>query len=64
MLASRQLLGAAQRRGLLQLGVRRSMATVSDAPLDKQVKQNIWEAGNFINVGSPTPASIESLLTQ
>jgi aconitate hydratase len=44
---SRQLLAATQRRAIAH-GIRR-MATVSDAPLDKKVKQNIHEEGNFIN---------------
>ena len=48
MLASRQFLGAAQRRAIAQLGVRR-MATVGDSPLDKKVKQNNLESNNFIN---------------
>jgi aconitate hydratase len=48
MLASRQLLGAASRRAATKMGVR-SMATVTDAPLSKKVKQNNWESGNFIN---------------
>lgn len=50
MLATRQLLGVARSRvlGSASLGVRR-MATVSDSPLDKKVRQNNWEEGNFIN---------------
>ncbi|KXX78256.1 Aconitate hydratase, mitochondrial [Madurella mycetomatis] len=50
MLASRQLLGVARSRALgsASLGLRR-MATVSDSPLDKKVRQNNWEEGNFIN---------------
>jgi aconitate hydratase len=50
MLASRQLLGVARSRavGSASLGLRR-MATVSDSPLDKKVRQNNWEEGNFIN---------------
>jgi aconitate hydratase len=50
MLATRQLLGVARGRalGAASLGVRR-MATVTDSPLDKKVKQNNWEEGNFIN---------------
>jgi aconitate hydratase len=35
-------------RAAAQMGVRR-MATVGDSPLDKQVRQNIHEKGNFIN---------------
>jgi aconitate hydratase len=45
---SRQLLRAAPQRALAQMGVRR-MATVGDSPLDKQVRQNNQEKGNFIN---------------
>ena len=45
---SRRFLGVAQRQGLAQLGIRR-MATVSDSPLDKKVRQNNQEEGNFIN---------------
>ncbi|EAQ92178.1 hypothetical protein CHGG_00413 [Chaetomium globosum CBS 148.51] len=50
MLASRQLLGVARSRavGSASLGLRR-MATVTDSPLDKKVRQNNWEEGNFIN---------------
>jgi aconitate hydratase len=49
MLSTRKLvLGLAQKRGLAQLGIRR-MATVSDSPLDKKVRQNNQEDGNFIN---------------
>ncbi|KAM3070124.1 Aconitate hydratase mitochondrial [Clarireedia jacksonii] len=48
MLASRQVLAAAQRRAIAGMGIRR-MATVGDAPLDRQVRQNIHEKGNFIN---------------
>ncbi|KAL2268123.1 hypothetical protein VTJ83DRAFT_2969 [Remersonia thermophila] len=50
MLASRQLLGVARSRalGCAGMGIRR-MATVSDSPLDKKVRQNNWEEGNFIN---------------
>jgi aconitate hydratase len=50
MLASRQLLGVARGRavGSASLGLRR-MATVADSPLDKKVRQNNWEEGNFIN---------------
>ncbi|KAL2024758.1 hypothetical protein VTK56DRAFT_5579 [Thermocarpiscus australiensis] len=50
MLASRQLLGVARSRALgsASLGLRR-MATVTDSPLDKKVRQNNWEEGNFIN---------------
>ncbi|VBB81369.1 Putative aconitate hydratase [Podospora comata] len=51
MMATRQLLGAARSRavGSASLGLRRTMATVSDSALDKKVKQNNWEEGNFIN---------------
>ncbi|OBT72542.1 hypothetical protein VF21_10493 [Pseudogymnoascus sp. 05NY08] len=49
MLASRQLLGAAQRRAVIQHGLRRTMATASDASLDQKVTQNIHEKNNFIN---------------
>ncbi|KFZ22657.1 hypothetical protein V502_02859 [Pseudogymnoascus sp. VKM F-4520 (FW-2644)] len=49
MLASRQLLGAAQRRAVIQHGMRRTMATASDASLDQKVTQNIHEKNNFIN---------------
>jgi aconitate hydratase len=45
---SRRFLGVARRQGLAQLGIRR-MATVSDSPLDKKVRQNNQEEGNFIN---------------
>ncbi|KAK4040999.1 aconitase family-domain-containing protein [Parachaetomium inaequale] len=50
MLASRQLLGVARSRavGSASLGLRR-MATVTDSPLDKKVRQNNWEENNFIN---------------
>ncbi|OIW26410.1 aconitate hydratase [Coniochaeta ligniaria NRRL 30616] len=51
MLATRQLLGQVARGralGAASMGVRR-MATVTDSPLDKKVKQNNWEEGNFIN---------------
>ncbi|OHE98545.1 aconitate hydratase [Colletotrichum orchidophilum] len=51
MLASRQLLGSLARSrtaASASLGMRR-MATVSDSPLDRKVKQNIHEEGNFIN---------------
>lgn len=49
MLASRQFLGVAQRRAaIVQHGVRR-MATVSDSPLDRKVRQNNQESNNFIN---------------
>lgn len=50
MLATRQLLGLARGRalGAASMGVRR-MATVTDSPLDRKVKQNNWEEGNFIN---------------
>ncbi|KAK0714345.1 aconitase family-domain-containing protein [Apiosordaria backusii] len=51
MMATRQLLGAARSRavGSASLGLRRTMATVTDSALDKKVKQNNWEEGNFIN---------------
>ncbi|KAK9783512.1 putative Aconitase family-domain-containing protein [Seiridium cardinale] len=50
MLATRQVLGNATRsRVMANLSLRRTMATVSDSPLDKKVKQNNWEEGNFIN---------------
>jgi aconitate hydratase len=49
MLASRQLFGAVQRRAIAQNGLRRTMATVSDSPLDRNVTQNIHEKNNFIN---------------
>ncbi|KAJ4388166.1 Aconitate hydratase mitochondrial [Gnomoniopsis smithogilvyi] len=50
MLASRQVLGrVARSRAVAGLPVRRTMATVSDSPLDRKVKQNNWEEGNFIN---------------
>ncbi|KFA66732.1 hypothetical protein S40285_08508 [Stachybotrys chlorohalonatus IBT 40285] len=51
MLASRQVLGnAARARGLVgaSSGIRR-MATVSDSPLDRKVRQNNWEDHTFIN---------------
>ncbi|KAK3906249.1 aconitase family-domain-containing protein [Staphylotrichum tortipilum] len=50
MLAPRQLLGVARSRALgsASLGVRR-MATVTDSPLDKKVRQNNLEQNNFIN---------------
>ncbi|TGO80926.1 hypothetical protein BPOR_1517g00010 [Botrytis porri] len=48
MLATRQLLAAAQRRAFTGMGIR-TMATVGDSPLDKQVRQNIHEKSNFIN---------------
>ncbi|KAK4187827.1 putative aconitate hydratase [Podospora australis] len=50
MMASRQLMGAARSRtlGSAAMGLRR-MATVSDTPLDRKVKQNNWEEGNYIN---------------
>ncbi|ESZ96764.1 aconitate hydratase [Sclerotinia borealis F-4128] len=48
MLATRQVLAAAQRRALTGMSIR-TMATVSDSPLDKQVRQNIHEKNNFIN---------------
>ncbi|EPE03393.1 aconitate hydratase [Ophiostoma piceae UAMH 11346] len=51
MLACRQLLGKAARShgAFATQGLRRSMATVSDNPLDRKVQQNIWEPNNFIN---------------
>ncbi|QSZ31982.1 hypothetical protein DSL72_001551 [Monilinia vaccinii-corymbosi] len=48
MLASRQVLAAAQRRAFTGMGIR-TMATVGDSPLDKKVRQNIHEKNNFIN---------------
>ncbi|XP_044717609.1 aconitase family (aconitate hydratase) domain-containing protein [Hirsutella rhossiliensis] len=51
MLASRQVLGnLARGRGLgcAASGVRR-LATVSNSPLDRKVRQNNWEDRNFIN---------------
>ncbi|ETS84040.1 Aconitate hydratase [Pestalotiopsis fici W106-1] len=50
MLATRQVLGNATRsRVMASMGLRRSMATVTDSPLDKKVKQNNWEEGTFVN---------------
>ncbi|KAI1262006.1 aconitase family-domain-containing protein [Xylariaceae sp. FL1019] len=50
MLASRQVLGSVARsRVMANLSLRRTMATVTDSPLDQKVKQNNWEEGNFIN---------------
>ncbi|KAI1826595.1 aconitase family-domain-containing protein [Xylaria intraflava] len=50
MLATRQVLSnVARSRVMANLGLRRTMATVADSPLDKKVKQNNWEEGNFIN---------------
>jgi aconitate hydratase len=50
MLATRQVLGnVARSRVMGNLAVRRTMATVSDSPLDRKVKQNNWEDNNFIN---------------
>ncbi|EGS19425.1 aconitate hydratase-like protein [Thermochaetoides thermophila DSM 1495] len=50
MLASRQLLGVARSRALGSVGMSvRRMASVADAALDKKVRQNNWEEGNFIN---------------
>ncbi|KAJ1325638.1 aconitate hydratase [Microdochium nivale] len=50
MLATRPVLGnLARSRVAGAIGSRRCMATVSDSPLDKKVKQNNWEEGNFIN---------------
>ncbi|RSL59276.1 Aconitate hydratase, mitochondrial [Fusarium duplospermum] len=51
MLATRQVLGNAARSRVLAgaaSGIRR-LATVSDSPLDKKVRQNLWEENNFIN---------------
>ena len=49
-MATRPALGSlARSRVAAALGSRRCMATVSDSPLDKKVKQNNWEEGNFIN---------------
>ncbi|KAK3348106.1 aconitase family-domain-containing protein [Neurospora tetraspora] len=48
MLASRQLLGVARSRAAAGLG-RRAMATATENPLDRKVKQNLLEEGNFIN---------------
>ncbi|KAK1830536.1 mitochondrial aconitate hydratase [Podospora conica] len=51
MMASRQLLGAAARGravGSVSKGLR-CMATATDSPLDRKVRQNIWEENNFIN---------------
>jgi aconitate hydratase len=51
MLATRQVLGNAARcraLGGAASGIRR-MATVSDSPLDRKVRQNNWEDNNFIN---------------
>ncbi|PSR92329.1 aconitase family-domain-containing protein [Coniella lustricola] len=50
MLATRQLLGVTARsRAAVSLPLRRGMATITDSPLDRKVKQNNWEEGNFIN---------------
>ncbi|KAH8179534.1 aconitase family (aconitate hydratase) domain-containing protein [Sarocladium implicatum] len=52
MLATRQVLGNVARSravgGAASSGIRR-MATVSDSPLDRKVRQNNWEENNFIN---------------
>ncbi|KAM5341645.1 hypothetical protein ACJ41O_014676 [Fusarium nematophilum] len=52
MLATRQVMGNMARSralaGAAASGIRR-MATVSDSPLDKKVRQNLWEDSNFIN---------------
>jgi len=51
MLATRQVLGNVARSRVLAgaaSGIRR-LATVSDSPLDKKVRQNLWEENNFIN---------------
>ncbi|KAI1412698.1 aconitate hydratase [Hypoxylon sp. FL1857] len=50
MLATRQVLGnVARSRVMTGMNLRRCMATVTDSPLDRKVKQNNWEEGNFIN---------------
>ncbi|KAI2471147.1 aconitate hydratase [Annulohypoxylon bovei var. microspora] len=50
MLATRQVLGnVARSRVIAGMNMRRCMATVTDSPLDRKVKQNNWEEGNFIN---------------
>ncbi|KAI1847700.1 hypothetical protein JX265_009129 [Neoarthrinium moseri] len=50
MLATRQVLGNVTRsRVAASLGLRRTMATVNDSALDRKVKQNNLEEGNFIN---------------
>ncbi|KAG4221746.1 Aconitate hydratase, partial [Phytophthora cactorum] len=50
MLATRQVLGnVARSRVMANMNLRRCMASVSDSVLDKKVKQNNWEEGNFIN---------------
>ncbi|KAF3015380.1 hypothetical protein G7054_g7364 [Neopestalotiopsis clavispora] len=50
MLATRQVLGNATRsRAMATMGLRRSMATVTDSPLDRKVKQNMWEDNTFVN---------------
>ncbi|KAI1385331.1 aconitase family-domain-containing protein [Hypoxylon trugodes] len=50
MLATRQVLGnVARSRVMTNMNLRRCMATVTDSPLDRKVKQNNWEEGNFIN---------------
>ncbi|OAA73753.1 Aconitase-like core [Cordyceps fumosorosea ARSEF 2679] len=51
MLASRQVLGNVARSRAFAgtaAGIRR-LATVSDSPLDRKVRQNNWEESNFIN---------------
>ncbi|TQV98336.1 hypothetical protein V2A60_007916 [Cordyceps javanica] len=51
MLASRQVLGNVARTRAFAgstTGIRR-LATVSDSPLDRKVRQNNWEENNFIN---------------
>ncbi|KAF4121600.1 aconitate hydratase [Geosmithia morbida] len=51
MLATKQLAGGLARArslGTAAIGIRR-LATVSDSPLDRKVRQNNWEANNFIN---------------
>ncbi|OAA81911.1 Aconitase-like core [Akanthomyces lecanii RCEF 1005] len=51
MLASRQVLGNVARSRAFAgtaTGIRR-LATVSDSPLDRKVRQNNWEENNFIN---------------
>ncbi|KAI0165082.1 aconitase family-domain-containing protein [Hypoxylon sp. FL1284] len=50
MLATRQVLsGVTRSRVMSAMNLRRCMATVTDSPLDRKVKQNNWEEGNFIN---------------
>jgi aconitate hydratase len=47
MLATRQALAATKRRAAAHLSIR-GFATVGSSPLDKKVKQNVLEEGNFI----------------